>query len=239
MAIVLVHSPFGPASTWAGVAAQLRDEGHDVRTPSFTGLAGGPGPYWAGHVAAVLECMAGAEEVTIAGHSGAGPLLPGIGASHGEVRGYVFVDATLPLFGYRRADSVTTEERQSRPWREAAARGEAPNPWHDVRMWQRVGITDAALAARLAAETPRIPLAMNEERIAIPDAWPDAPVIYLAFTPNPFYAPALKEARARGWVAREMAGAHFHMLVDPAAVAKALSALGSEMLSAPTGTGRT
>ena len=228
MDVLLIHSPYGPASTWIGVADSLRRDGHAVCTPSFSELTEGPGAYWPRHLDAVAKTMAG-REVVLVGHSGAGPLLPAMGTAHGRVRGYVFVDATLPVDGYRRADSVTAEERQSRRWREAAARGEAPNPWRDVRMWRRVGVTDRALVERLAAETPRIPLTMHEEPISVPDAWPDAPVSYLAFRPNPFYAATLKEARARGWTVEEMAGGHFHMLVDPAAVAREVAGFVARM----------
>lgn len=211
-----------------GVAGELRRAGHDVRTPSFASLGDGPGPYWPRCVSTAVAACDGADEVVIIGHSGAGPLLPAIGVAQGRVKQYVFVDATLPIDGYTRAGSFTRAERGSPSWADAALKGEAPNPWRDARLWRRAGVTDAVRAAALAAESPAIPLAMNDEPVTVPAAWPDAPVAYLAFTPNPFYEPAVAEARRRSWAVREIAGAHFHMLIDPAAVARELLCCVSE-----------
>jgi hypothetical protein len=223
---LLVHSPFAPNSTWLPVAACLRAAGHEAATPSLTGLAEEPPPYWPRLVERVRGATPGNGPVVLVGHSGAGPLLPAIGAAVGEVARFVFVDAALPVDGYTRATTMTAEERASAAFHEAAARGEVPNPWRSASTWSRVGI-GGQRAAELAAATPPIPAAMNSEPVPVPPGWPEAPCAYLAFTPNPFYAPVVEEARARGWSVVELPGGHFHMLVEPEAVARALLRLGT------------
>ena len=52
------------------------------------------------------------------------------------------------------------------------------------------------------------------------DTWPDAPGAYLQFT-STYDGPA-EQARRLTWPYRHLSGGHFHMLVDPAAVANVL-----------------
>jgi hypothetical protein len=170
--------------------------------------------------------------IVLVGHSGAGPLLPLIGARLGRVRSYLFVDATLPTQGRCRADSIRAAERASPEFATALKRGEVPNPWRNPATWAHVGINDDARARELAADSPPIPIAMNEERVSLPGSWPDAPVAYLAFVPSPFYAPVVEEARARGWAVSKIEGAHFHMLIDAVAVARAIIELGASHVTA-------
>jgi len=58
------------------------------------------------------------------------------------------------------------------------------------------------------------------ELIPVFAGWPDAPCAYIKFSRG-FQSPA-GQARQRGWVTYEFDGGHFHMLVDPTAVANAL-----------------
>ncbi len=58
------------------------------------------------------------------------------------------------------------------------------------------------------------------EPIPVFAGWPDAPCAYIKFSRG-FQSPA-EQARQRGWVTYEFDGGHFHMLVDPTAVANAL-----------------
>lgn len=53
-----------------------------------------------------------------------------------------------------------------------------------------------------------------------------APCGYLL--PSPVYEAAAAEAHSRGWAHRELDGGHFHLLVDPPAVASALLELVAE-----------
>ena len=64
------------------------------------------------------------------------------------------------------------------------------------------------------------PLAFFTEPIPVFAGWPDAPCAFLQFSPA--YDVPARRAREAGWRYREIAAGHFHMLVDPAAVADAL-----------------
>ncbi|MBO0796594.1 MAG: hypothetical protein J2P36_37390 [Ktedonobacteraceae bacterium] len=50
---------------------------------------------------------------------------------------------------------------------------------------------------------------------------------YLLFTQG--YRPYLEQAQKAGWLSRTLAAGHFHMLVDPAAVATTLVELMKQM----------
>jgi hypothetical protein len=65
------------------------------------------------------------------------------------------------------------------------------------------------------------------ERITVFHGWPDAPGGYLLFT-STYNVPA-EQARRLGWPVLEMAAGHFHMLVDPPAVAVTLLQLLEQM----------
>jgi pimeloyl-ACP methyl ester carboxylesterase len=56
----------------------------------------------------------------------------------------------------------------------------------------------------------------------LPDSlnWPDAPVGYLQFSPA--YDVPATQARDAGYLVRTIPGGHFHMLVEPDAVAEML-----------------
>ena len=99
-------------------------------------------------------------------------------------------------------------------WREIRAQGFA----HSLTKVQR-----------FVAELRPLPLAVYEEPIPVFEGWPDAPCGYLRFGANPAYDAPAERARRDGWAYREMDGAHFHMLGDPAAVAGALLDLVEQM----------
>jgi len=54
------------------------------------------------------------------------------------------------------------------------------------------------------------------EPIPVFDSWPDAPCVYILFSPP--YKRAEVEARQMGWQTYELEAGHFHMLVNPKAV---------------------
>ncbi|MBI2765658.1 MAG: alpha/beta hydrolase [Chloroflexi bacterium] len=221
-AFVLVHSPLVGPECWEPVAAELRARGRNAVAPSLeTAMAGG-GPYWPACVDAIREAGARLDEpLVLAAHSGAGPLLPALGAAlEGRACALIFVDASLPQPpGSSWLDSIPAAFRTSPAFDEAARIGYLPNQWQDERLWERVGISDADQRHALAAAARSLPIAAYAEPYPHQPDWELLPAGYVAFAPNPFYAPVAEEARRRGWPVRELAGSHFHMLVDPPAVA--------------------
>src|SRR4051812_10497393 len=95
---VLIHSPLVGPDTWQPVAHRLRARGIDVLVPEIA--EAGDGSFWqrhAGSVARQLAAVPDERPLVLAGHSGAGPLLPAIGElSRKTIAAYLFVDAGLP-----------------------------------------------------------------------------------------------------------------------------------------------
>ena len=159
----------------------------------------------------------------LVGHSGAGPLLPAIRREADRaVAGYIFVDAGLPKNGELRAAAGPFAQQLRELY---AARRHYPD-WTDTDL--RQALPDPAWRKRLLSELRPQPLSYWEEPIPVFAGWPDAPCGYLRFGRNPAYDEAA-QAHQRGWPYIEIPGQHFHMLVDPAAVATALVELVNQM----------
>ena len=221
-AFVLLHSPLVGPLTWGSVADELRRRGIEAIVPALReGEDAGP-PYWRRHAEAVERALAALpadRPPILAAHSGAGPLLPAAREAIGRpVAAYLFVDAGLPRDGASRLDLFGVPEEVAR-FRAAAREGLLPT-WGDEDL--REVIPDAALRRRFVAELRPLPLAVYEEPLPVFAGWPDAPCGYLRFAATPVYEEPEREARRRGWACAQLPGRHFHMLVDPPAVAQAL-----------------
>ncbi len=207
---VLVHSPLVGPFTWALVADELRRRGQRVLVPELASPA--EASFWPHHIDSVARTLAdlsAVAPVVLVGHSGAGPLLPGIARATGRpVSGYIFVDAGLSADGENRMSTGGFAGYL----RDLYARGERFPNWHEQDL--RDVVPDPALRARLIAELRPQPLAFWKEHLPVIDGWPDAQCAYLQFTPT--YDADAEQARWLGWPYRHLQGGHFHMLVDPA-----------------------
>ena len=223
---VLIHSPLVGPLTWEPVAEELRRRGVAVVVPSLRDAAPGP-PYWAGHVAAVVAAIQAASdaatELVLVSHSGAGVLLPAVGAALTRpLDGYVFVDSDLPVAGRSRLDLFAMAYPDAAvEFRAAADAAGLLPPWTEADLAE--AIPDPDLRRRFVAELQPLPLAVYEEPIPVPPAWPDAPCSYIHFSPS--YDAAVDQARARGWPVVELPGSHFRLLTDPVVVAETLLSL--------------
>jgi pimeloyl-ACP methyl ester carboxylesterase len=220
---VLVHSPLVGPTTWAPVAAALRERGWEVAVPELHDVIYSAQFYWAQHAEAVgsgLMRVAPTRPVILAGHSGAGPILPIIGARlRRPVAAYLFVDAGLPMKGVSRLAMMAQEDPD---WaaqfaQELHAGAEFPT-WTDADLAEIV--PDADVRQGLLAELRPHNADFFEEAIPVPDGWPDAPCAYLQFSAA--YDVPAGEAQARHWPFRRIDAGHFHMLVEPEAVAAAM-----------------
>ena len=106
--VLLVHSPLVGCASWDLVAADLVGRGYDVGVPDLTGTVGAGPPYCSRQAGVIVRSAAGQAAILI-GHSGAGPLLAAAGALIGQVSGYVFVDAGLPIPGQSWMETVPPE----------------------------------------------------------------------------------------------------------------------------------
>jgi len=220
--VLLVHSPLVGCASWELVAAELAAWGYEVGVPDLTGtVAAGP-PYCVRQAEVIARSASGQPAILI-GHSGAGPLLAAAGALIGQVRGYVFVDAGLPIPGQAWMETVPPDlAAQVRGM--ADARGWLPpwpQWWGDEAMAEL--IPDAEARRRFAAGCPRLPLAMFEEVHPRAPAWPDAPGAYLLLSEA--YLDEATRARELGWPVAEQMSNHLALLTEPGRVAGSLREL--------------
>jgi hypothetical protein len=220
--VLLVHSPLVGCASWDLVAADLVGWGYDVGVPDLTGTVAA-GPPYCSRQAEVIARGAAGQPAILVGHSGGGPLLAAAGALIGQVRGYVFVDAGLPIPGRSWMETVPPElAAQVRDM--ADARGWLP-PW--PRWWGDEAmaelIPDPEARRRFAAGCPRLPLAMFEEIHPLAPAWPDAPGAYLLLSEA--YQDQAAKARELGWPVTEQMTHHLALLTEPGPIAGSLREL--------------
>ena len=216
--LLFVHSPVAGPTTWTATAKLLQQNGFRCVVPDLTGVTASGPPYYP-----ALAAAAGAavddrtDSVVMIAHSAAGVLLPAIAEFvGGRTRGAVFVDAMLPQPGRSWFD---TAQRGSEAQLRGLAVGGFLPPYHE---WFAPGaledlVPDPAVRRRLAAESPRLPVAYFEEpapRVRFADS------VSCAFLRlgAPFDRAAQKADRLGWWVARRQWD-HLRMLSDPAAVA--------------------
>ncbi len=157
--LLLVHSPLVGCATWELVAADLSGRGYDVGLPDLTGtVAAGP-PYCL-RQAEMIARSAESRPAILIGHSGAGPLLAAAGAITGQTRGYVFVDAGLPIPGQSWMDTVPAE-LAAQVQEMADPEGWLP-PWSQWWGGETLAelLPDSRMRQAFAASCPRLPLAM-------------------------------------------------------------------------------
>ena len=225
--VVLLHSPLVGPATWRWVLAELAERGVPCAAPSLLDVPVDAPGYWEGVTVAVKRQVGdAAEQVVLVGHSGVGPALPRIGEAFDHVAGYVFADASLPFSGgsWLKLMPAAMQQRVA-----AGELSHVPNMWTEEAIWKQVGVTDPAARATLCSEARALPVTVFAEPFEGPANWTEAPAGYLAFEPNPFYVPIAEEARSRGWPVRTRPGSHFHMVVDPPAVAASLLELLGDM----------
>jgi hypothetical protein len=220
---VLVPSPLVGPATWEPVAAALRDHGYAAVVPALVDREDDPRPTWRQHAGSVARALAAVDAETpliLAGHSGAGPLLPAIRAQLGRpVAAYCFVDAGVPRDGASRLDLMAAEAPEwAAEFRQELEAGARFPIWTDADL--REVVLDAEQRAALLAELRPRPLAFFTEPIPVFAGWPDAPCAYLQFSAA--YDVPAAQAQQAGWAYRRLAAGHFHLLVDPAGVARAM-----------------
>jgi len=224
MRLVLLHSPLVGPTTWAPVAHLLRRAGAQVVVPDIRAAVTARPPYQSAISRSVAEALAAAPDgapLVLVGHSGAGPLLPGIADTSGiAVQALIYVDAGLPRPGtnwFERAPGDRAEHL-----RRLAAGGVLP-PWDE---WFETGavdalISDPELRSRFRHELPRLPVAFLAEPTP-PAVWA-GPSGYLLLSEG--YRTDADKARGNGWPVLEKLSHHLGILTQPADVADALNSL--------------
>lgn len=212
--MLLVHSPLVGPSTWRPAARRLvRMTGiAEVRVPDLTAISGAGPPYWESFVEHALASVSDVEEnVVVVGHSGAGVYLPLIAHRLGNRFGcLLFVDAPVPpRNGVHRtaAEMMTLLDEQTE--------GGILRKWWD--WWPAdalsAAIPDPGLQETLRAEMPRVPRALYDEAVPIPDGWTDWPCAYIKLSAA--YDADAYEAMQRGWPSIAVDGHHLTLVTEP------------------------
>jgi hypothetical protein len=216
---LLVASPLVSSTSWRPVATELAKRGHLSLIPELDD--DGRPPFWSQHCDATA--VIGRElPVVVAGHSGAGPLLPAIAERVAAVA-FLFVDAGLPRNGATRLDLLDSEIPQlGAALRAHLHAGGCFPEWTDDEL--AAVLPDPQTRRQVLDGLRPRPLSFWDEPIPVPAGWPDAPCAYLQFSSG--YERPARQAAALGWpVTRMEAAEHFHLVVDAPAVADALIAL--------------
>jgi pimeloyl-ACP methyl ester carboxylesterase len=217
--MVFVHSPLIGPLAWREVAGAFAAAGQPTAVPDFTGVLAGAPPYHpaiARAVAAALDSLG--EPAVLVGHSGAGPLLPGIAAAAAApVRALLYVDAGLPYPGrswFETAPAELVAHLQG-----MATDGWLP-PWHRWFPADALAelVPDPRLRDRFTAELSPLPLGYFHEPTAA-ETW-SGPSGYLLL--SEVYRDDAERAAAAGAPVRELPSHHLAMLTSPAAVTGAL-----------------
>ena len=229
---VLAHSPLvGPAS-WGALPEVLRARGERVVVVDVADDDSAPfaSRYVARAALQVREAV-GAAPVVLVGHSGAGYLLPLLGAARRALRSpvaaYVFCDAGLPpVRPVSRLDLLASElaaEQAADLATHLDGGGRYPD-WTDRDLRDLVP-DDGARSALLASLRPRAADFFSEQLPVAPD-WPDAPCGYVRLSAG--YEQPARSAAARGWPVLTTGedgidGGHFAACVQPDRVADLLA----------------
>ncbi len=222
--VLLIHSPLVGPATWSPVARRLRLRGWPVGLPRLAETDLTIASYWQRHARAVAMSVGRdirRSPVVLVGHSGAGPLLPCIAkAINRPVVGLVFVDAGIPKDGASRLDLLAEEigTDMADKLRVFLEGGRSYPMWRDAELENL--IPEAKTRREVLLEMEALPLSFWTESLHVPEGWLATPSAYLRLSPG--YAMPAAEAQRRGWPYRELDAGHFHMVVDPDAVASEL-----------------
>jgi len=220
---VLIHSPLVGPFTWELVQQVLKKRNLQVVIPTLVDNPNSTLPFWQQHAQSVSQSLVQIppdQKIILVAHSGAGPLLPAIRQklTH-SIFAYVFVDAGIPRDGLSRLELMKLEDLQwAEKFHEALLQGGQFPTWSEDDL--EAIIPEGETRRKLVAEIRPHSLPFFAEPIPVQAEWPDAACIYIKFSAS--YDWDAMQAKHTGWLVHEMRAGHFHMLVDPAAVADML-----------------
>lgn len=227
---VLVHGSHDGGWIWQKLARLLRAAGHEVYTPTLTGLSDRSHLLECGvdltcHVTDVTNLLFYEDltEVTLVGNSYAGMVITSVaGKAPERLKQVVYLDAYLPDDGQCEADLWPEDMRAAIEADDLAVRGLRQPPPPAI-----FGVIDPDLAAWLEARMTPQPLATYNEPVSTGGAQSGAiHHVYIQCTDGldtaSLFAPFAEKARARGWDVHALAAGHVPMLTAPRELAHLL-----------------
>jgi pimeloyl-ACP methyl ester carboxylesterase len=233
---VLVHGGFFGGWCWKFVAGALRQRGHNVHTPTLTGLGERAHllalrPTLETYIEDVAQVIRyeGLSEAILVGHSFAGSVVSALADRMPEaLRHLVYLDAQLLLSGQSPA-SRAVPARMAR-YRKIAVETEfgpvIPPPGPDG-----LGVDDPAMAAWVAPRMTPQPLSVYYDTLELGHPLGNGvPATYIACTAPPYDSVVTSHELARqmaGWAYQELPTGHSAMLTMPDELAERLDGIGN------------
>jgi pimeloyl-ACP methyl ester carboxylesterase len=228
--IVVAHGAWSSAWAWQKMRPLLREAGHEVFTPSYTGLGerghlASPAIDLDTHIADILGVLKFEDlnDVVLIGHSYGGMVATGVAdRSEGRVTKLIYLDAFAPRDGQSLFDLVGPEiELRMRQGASQAGDGwkVPPNPMPPDTPPEYV-----------AWATPRRlsqPVKTFEQKLRLSSrAPPRRGYIYcLRLPPYDFFGPFAKRAKAEGWLYADMDASHNPHVTAPHALRDVLQGM--------------
>ncbi len=187
---VLVHGAWHGSWVWQDVAAGLRAAGHDVTTPTLTGLGErrhlGKDVGLDTHIEDVLAHieMEGLTNVTLVGWSYGGMVITGVLARiPDKVKAMIYLDAFVPADGKALVDYVSADF--SSAWEQPKADNQPLPPLP----LGALGVSEPAHIRLVTSRLVHQPWRTFYQPVKALKHWPDIPIAYIrctGFDPSPF-----------------------------------------------------
>lgn len=227
---VLVHGAWHGGWCWQRMTPMLRAAGHEVHTPTLTGLGerahlGSAHTSLNTHIADVVATMQmeDLKDVVLVGHSYAGFVVTGVAdRSPSRVRTLVYINAFVPEDGKSLLDYVPPDRRAAyeKPGKDKG--------YFESFPLAHYGVTKPDDVAWVQPRITPQPYATFAQALKLRAGMPKMPKAYVRCA-DPVYAPMEGVAnRFRGdpnWKFAEVAGGHDAMVTNPRGLADALLAL--------------
>jgi pimeloyl-ACP methyl ester carboxylesterase len=227
---ILVHGAWHGSWCWKRVRAVLQSAGHNVFTPTLTGLGershlNSAAVDLSTHIADVVNLIKWEQlsDVVLCGHSYAGCVIRGVADQIPDrIRALVFLDAFVLESGESLMDIVPSEVAQAlRDLAKATGEGWKINPIPA----HMLGVRDPQDAAWVDAQCIPQAIATFEERIRLTGNFAHIQdITYMLPTErHPSLLVSHERARAKGWKIRTIANSGHELMIDhPQELAKFL-----------------
>ncbi len=227
---VLVHEAWHGGWCWQRVVPLLRAAGHNVFTPTLSGLGeradlAKPEIDLSTHVKDVVGVMEGENlnEAVLVGHGYGGMVISGVAERVPKrIDNLVFLDGVVPYGGDSVFDLMPTSIRRELQERARAEGDGWRMPWPPLERW---GLNDLANAEWVGAKLAAQPLKTFEERLPTRNIAAIHLTRSYIYCTNPKTEPFgrfAERARAEAWRYCELGAGHDAMVTEPNKLADAL-----------------